>query len=88
MATSPNVAFRIGENTDDPLAMYLEDVCTLPGSLAGVPGLVVPCGFSDNLPVGLQLVGRPFEEATVLRAGDAFQRLTDWHTRRPPLASA
>ena len=86
MATSPNVAFRIGENTDDPLAMYLEDVCTLPGSLAGVPGLVVPCGFSDNLPVGLQLVGRPFDEATVLRAGDAFQRLTDWHTRRPPLA--
>ncbi|MBK9710406.1 MAG: Asp-tRNA(Asn)/Glu-tRNA(Gln) amidotransferase subunit GatA [Kouleothrix sp.] len=87
MATSPNVAFRIGENTDDPLAMYLEDVCTLPGSLAGVPGLVVPCGFSEGLPVGLQLIGRPFDEATVLRAGDAFQRATDWHTRRPPLVA-
>jgi aspartyl-tRNA(Asn)/glutamyl-tRNA(Gln) amidotransferase subunit A len=83
--TAPTVAFKIGEKTDDPLAMYLEDVFTLPGSLAGVPGLVVPCGASDGLPVGLQFLGRPFDEATVLRAGDAFQRVTDWHTRRPPL---
>jgi aspartyl-tRNA(Asn)/glutamyl-tRNA(Gln) amidotransferase subunit A len=83
--TAPTVAFRIGAKTDDPLAMYLEDVCTLPINLAGVPGLVVPCGFSDNLPVGLQLIGRPFDEATLLRAGDAFQRVTDWHTRRPVL---
>jgi aspartyl-tRNA(Asn)/glutamyl-tRNA(Gln) amidotransferase subunit A len=83
--TSPTVAFKIGEKTTDPLAMYLEDVCTLPGSLAGVPGLAVPCGFSEGLPVGLQLIGRPFDEATILRAGDAYQRLTDWHTRRPAL---
>jgi aspartyl-tRNA(Asn)/glutamyl-tRNA(Gln) amidotransferase subunit A len=83
--TAPTVAFMIGEKTDDPLAMYLEDVFTLPGSLAGVPGLVVPCGFSQNLPVGLQLIGRPFDEATLLRAGDAYQRVTDWHTRRPSL---
>jgi aspartyl-tRNA(Asn)/glutamyl-tRNA(Gln) amidotransferase subunit A len=83
--TSPTVAFRLGEKTDDPLAMYLADIFTLPISLAGVPGLVVPCGFSDGLPVGLQLIGRPFDEATLLRVGDAYQRLTDWHTRRPPL---
>jgi hypothetical protein len=65
--------------------MYLEDVFTLPGSLAGVPGLVAPCGFSEGLPVGLQLIGRPFDEATLLRAGDAYQRITDWHTHRPAL---
>jgi aspartyl-tRNA(Asn)/glutamyl-tRNA(Gln) amidotransferase subunit A len=83
--TSPTVAFKIGQKLDDPLAMYLSDVCTLPINLAGVPGLVVPCGFSEGLPVGLQLIGRPFDEATLLRAGDAYQRVTDWHTRRPAL---
>ncbi|KAB8142710.1 Asp-tRNA(Asn)/Glu-tRNA(Gln) amidotransferase subunit GatA [Chloroflexia bacterium SDU3-3] len=83
--TSPSVAFKIGENTDDPLAMYLEDVCTLPVSLAGLPGLAVPCGFSDGLPVGIQLVGKPFDEATLFRVGDAYQQITDWHTRRPQL---
>jgi aspartyl-tRNA(Asn)/glutamyl-tRNA(Gln) amidotransferase subunit A len=92
--TAPTVAFKLGEKTDDPLAMYLEDVCTLPINLAGVPGLVVPAGFSAAgteaaplLPVGLQLIGRPFDEATLLRAGDAYQRVTDWHTRRPALVS-
>jgi aspartyl-tRNA(Asn)/glutamyl-tRNA(Gln) amidotransferase subunit A len=83
--TSPTVAFKSGQKLDDPLAMYLSDVCTLPINLAGVPGLVVPCGFSEGLPVGLQLIGRPFDEATLLRAGDAYQRMTDWHTRRPAL---
>jgi aspartyl-tRNA(Asn)/glutamyl-tRNA(Gln) amidotransferase subunit A len=83
--TSPTVAFPIGQKMDDPLAMYLSDVCTLPINLAGVPGLVVPCGFSAGLPVGLQLIGRPFDEATLLRAGDAYQLATDWHTRRPAL---
>jgi aspartyl-tRNA(Asn)/glutamyl-tRNA(Gln) amidotransferase subunit A len=85
-ATTPTVAFRIGEKTDDPLAMYLSDVLTLPASLAGVPGLSLPCGFSDGLPVGLQLIGKPFDEGTVLRVGDAYQAATDWHTRRPNIA--
>lgn len=81
--TTPTVAFKIGAHTDDPLAMYLEDVCTLPLNLAGLPGLVVPCGFAEGLPIGLQLIGRAFDEATLLRVGDAYQRLTDWHTRMP-----
>jgi aspartyl-tRNA(Asn)/glutamyl-tRNA(Gln) amidotransferase subunit A len=81
-ATTPTVAFLIGDKTDDPLAMYLSDVLTLPASLAGVPGLALPCGFADNLPVGLQLIGKPFDEGTILRVGDAFQRATDWHERR------
>jgi aspartyl-tRNA(Asn)/glutamyl-tRNA(Gln) amidotransferase subunit A len=83
--TSPTTAFVIGAHTDDPLAMYLEDVCTLPINLAGVPGLVVPCGFEGHLPIGLQLIGKPFDEATLLRVGDAYQQMTDWHTRRPAL---
>lgn len=83
--TSPTVAFPIGQKINDPLAMYLSDVCTLPINLAGVPALVVPCGFSEGLPVGLQLIGRPFDEATLLRVGDAYQRLTEWHTQRPRL---
>jgi aspartyl-tRNA(Asn)/glutamyl-tRNA(Gln) amidotransferase subunit A len=84
-ATAPNVPFTLGEKASDPLAMYLTDVLTLPASLAGVPGLAVPCGFVDGLPVGLQLLGKPFDEATLLKAGDAFQRETDWHTRLPAL---
>ncbi|NJN17822.1 MAG: Asp-tRNA(Asn)/Glu-tRNA(Gln) amidotransferase subunit GatA [Oscillochloris sp.] len=83
--TSPSIAFPIGQRVDDPLAMYLSDVCTLPINLAGVPSLVVPCGFSSAMPVGLQLIGRPFDEATLLRVGDAYQRVTDWHTKRPAL---
>jgi aspartyl-tRNA(Asn)/glutamyl-tRNA(Gln) amidotransferase subunit A len=84
--TTPSVAFRIGEHQHDPLAMYLEDVCTLPANLAGIPGLVVPCGQHDGLPIGLQLLGRPFDEATLLRVGDAYQRVTSWHAQRPALA--
>ncbi len=83
--TTPSVAFPIGAHTDDPLAMYLEDVCTLPLNLAGLPGLVVPCGFEGHLPIGLQLIGKPFDESTLLRVGDSYQRLTDWHTRRPSM---
>lgn len=82
--TSPTVAFRLGEKTNDPLAMYLNDLCTLPVNIAGNPGMSIPCGFSEGLPVGLQLIGRPFEEGTLLRAAHAYEALTDWHLRRPP----
>ena len=86
MPTTPTPAFRLGEKTDDPIQMYLADVFTVSANLAGVPGISVPCGFSpDRLPIGLQLTGRMFDEATLLRAADAFQRDTDWHTCVPPL---
>ncbi|MBZ0284693.1 MAG: Asp-tRNA(Asn)/Glu-tRNA(Gln) amidotransferase subunit GatA [Anaerolineae bacterium] len=85
--TTPGTAFKIGQNSDDPLAMYLEDVFTLPGSLAGICGLNVPCGFDhQGLPIGLQILGKAFGEDTILRAGHAYEQSTDWHLRRPVLA--
>lgn len=81
---APTTAFKIGEKSNDPLAMYLEDVFTLPPSLAGICGLSVPCGFdAQNLPIGLQLLGPAFGEAKVLRVGHAFEQATEWHERRP-----
>ena len=81
---APTTAFKIGEKTGDPLAMYLEDVFTLPPSLAGICGLSVPCGFDRNrLPVGLQLLGPAFGEATVLRVGRAYEQATKWYKERP-----
>lgn len=81
---APTTAPRFGANADNPMQMYLEDVLTLPASLAGVTGLNVPCGFDDaGLPVGLQLIGPAFGEEVVLRVGHAYQQLTDWHTQRP-----
>jgi aspartyl-tRNA(Asn)/glutamyl-tRNA(Gln) amidotransferase subunit A len=82
--TAPEVAFRLGEKASDPLRMYLSDVYTVSANLAGIPGLSIPCGFAHGLPVGLQLLGKPLDEATVLRAADSYQRRTDWHSRRPP----
>jgi len=82
--TTPTPAFRLGEKTADPLQMYLADIFTVPASLAGLPGLSIPCGRVDGLPVGLQLVGRRFDEATLLRAGTVFQRATTHHTASPP----
>ncbi|MDA8146688.1 MAG: Asp-tRNA(Asn)/Glu-tRNA(Gln) amidotransferase subunit GatA [Thermaerobacter sp.] len=81
--TSPTVAFPLGERTRDPLQMYLADVCTVPVSLAGLPAVSVPAGLSGGLPVGLQIIGRPFDEATVLRAAYALEQGASW-TRTPP----
>ena len=81
---APTTAFRIGEHGDDPLAMYLEDVFTLPANLAGVPGLAFPVGFdSTGLPVGMQLMGAHFQEAMLFRVAHAYQQVTDWHKRAP-----
>jgi aspartyl-tRNA(Asn)/glutamyl-tRNA(Gln) amidotransferase subunit A len=80
--TSPTVAFRIGEKTDDPLAMYLSDVCTIPVNLAGLPAVSIPCGYSDGLPVGLQIVGKALDEETLLRTAYAFEQSTNFHLRR------
>jgi aspartyl-tRNA(Asn)/glutamyl-tRNA(Gln) amidotransferase subunit A len=81
--TSPTVAFGIGERADDPLAMKLADVCTIPVNMAGTCAISIPCGFAQGLPIGLQIIGRPFDEATVLRAAHAFEQATDYHRRRP-----
>ena len=82
--TTPTTAFRIREMTEDPLRMYLSDIFTIPANLAGLPALSLPCGFDQaGLPIGLQVIGRPFDESTVLRLGHAFQQATDWHRRRP-----
>ena len=85
--TTPTTAFKIGEKTSDPLQMYLADVFTLALSLAGLCGISVPCGFDlAGLPIGLQIMGRAFDEATVLRAAHAYEQATEWHTRRPVLS--
>ena len=85
--TTPGVAFKLGEKAE-PLQMYLNDVLTIPVNLAGLPGLSVPAGFTAaGLPIGLQIIGRAFDEATVLRTGHAFERATAWHRRRPALAA-
>lgn len=84
--TSPNPAFRIGEKSSDPLTLYLEDVFTVSANIAGVPGLAVPCGFAQEgdmrLPIGMQFLGRHFDEETILRAGFAFQQARDWHKQK------
>ena len=86
--TTPEPAFRIGELTDDPLAMYLSDVYTIGPSLAGCPAITLPCGVAAGLPVGLQLVGRPLDEATVIRAASAFEDATAWGSRRPEVTAS
>lgn len=80
---TPTPAFPIGEKADDPLSMYLSDIFTVSVNMAGLPGLVVPCGFTKGLPVGLQLIGRAFGEASLVNAGAAFQEATDFHLKTP-----
>ncbi len=82
--TAPSTAFALGAKIDDPLEMYLNDVYTIPASLAGLPGMSVPCGFIEGLPAGLQLIAPPLAEETLFAVAGAYQRATDWHTRRPP----
>ncbi len=86
--TSPTVAFPIGDRVDDPYAMYLADLFTIPANLAGICGLSMPGGFSEGLPVGVQLLGNNFAEGTILRVADAFGRATDYHTQWPTLGAA
>jgi aspartyl-tRNA(Asn)/glutamyl-tRNA(Gln) amidotransferase subunit A len=83
--TAPTTAFKIGEQVNDPLKMYLNDICTIPVNLAGVPAISVPCGFVDGLPVGLQIIGNAFAESTVLRVAHAFEQQTEHHKARPQL---
>jgi len=82
--TAPTPAFKIGEKVDDPLQMYLSDVFTVPVNLGGIPGIAIPCGFSSaGLPIGLQIIGKPFDEATLLRVAYAFEQHTEHHRQKP-----
>jgi aspartyl-tRNA(Asn)/glutamyl-tRNA(Gln) amidotransferase subunit A len=88
--TSPTTAFKIGERSADPLAMYLSDILTIPANLAGIPSVAVPCGFDgddgqNGLPVSLQIMGPAFSEDLILRVADTYERSTTWSVRRPPL---
>jgi aspartyl-tRNA(Asn)/glutamyl-tRNA(Gln) amidotransferase subunit A len=83
--TSPTVAFKIGARVDDPLQMYLSDIFTIPANMAGLPGISVPCGFSEGLPVSLQIMGPAFGESVIFRAAHAYEQATTWHKERPAL---
>jgi aspartyl-tRNA(Asn)/glutamyl-tRNA(Gln) amidotransferase subunit A len=83
--TSPTVPFKLGEKVDDPIQMYLSDVCTLPINIAGLPAISIPAGFADGLPIGLQIIGKPFDEETILHIAYAYEQATDWHKRKPPI---
>jgi aspartyl-tRNA(Asn)/glutamyl-tRNA(Gln) amidotransferase subunit A len=85
--TTPTAAFKVGEKSDDPLQMYLSDIFTISCNLAGICGVSIPCGFTGNpkLPIGLQLLGKPFGEATILRIAHAYEQSTAWHQQKPAL---
>ncbi len=83
--TSPTVAFKIGDRVDDPLHMYLSDIFTIPANMAGLPGISIPAGFSEGLPVSLQIMGPAFGESVIFRAAHAYEQATPWHKARPPL---
>jgi aspartyl-tRNA(Asn)/glutamyl-tRNA(Gln) amidotransferase subunit A len=83
--TSPTVPFKLGEKLDDPVQMYLSDVCTLPINIAGVPGISIPAGFGDGLPIGMQIIGKPFGEEAILKVAYAYEQATEWHKMRANL---
>lgn len=83
--TAPTTAFRLGENTGDPMTLYMNDILTVPVNMAGLPGMSIPCGFVSGLPVGLQLIGRPFDESTLFKAAWVFEQNTEHHKARPDL---
>jgi aspartyl-tRNA(Asn)/glutamyl-tRNA(Gln) amidotransferase subunit A len=84
--TAPTTAFKIGEKTQDPLQMYLSDIYTISVNLAGLPALSLPCGFDgDGMPIGLQIIGRYFDESTLLRVAHAYEQATEWHGKKPQI---
>ncbi len=84
--TSPSVAFKLGEKMDDPVQMYLNDIFTQPANIAGIPGISLPCGTAQGLPIGLQIMAGHVQEQTLLRAAHAYEQATEWHTSQPQLA--
>jgi aspartyl-tRNA(Asn)/glutamyl-tRNA(Gln) amidotransferase subunit A len=80
--TSPTVPFRIGERIEDPLQMYLSDVFTIPVNIAGLPAISIPAGFTEGLPIGLQIIAKPFAEETILKIAHTYEKFTDWHKQK------
>ncbi|MDP2736479.1 MAG: amidase family protein, partial [bacterium] len=80
--TEPHIAFKIGEQSSDPLKMYLEDIFVTGASLAGLPAISIPCGFDKNMPVGMQLIGKRFDEAMLFRIGHNYEKATEWHLKK------
>ena len=84
--TTPDVAFKFGENSEDPIKMYLEDIYTLSPNLAGLPAMSIPCGCSTSkMPIGLQIIGNYFSEARMLQIADYFQQASNWHLEQSPI---
>ena len=83
--TAPVIAFLLGSKLDDPVEMYNVDICTIPANIAGLPAMSVPCGFSDNMPVGMQLIEKAFSESILFDVAYAFEQSTSWHQMRPQL---
>jgi aspartyl-tRNA(Asn)/glutamyl-tRNA(Gln) amidotransferase subunit A len=83
--TSPSVAFKLGAKVEDPVQMYLNDICTIPASIAGIPAISLPAGLVNGLPVGMQVMGKPLAEETILRVAYAYEQATEWHKMRPEL---
>ncbi len=84
--TAPTTAFKVGEKLSDPLSMYLSDIYTIPANLSGIPAISIPCGFGkDGLPIGLQIMAKPFDEETIFRAAYTYEQSTEWHTKKPDL---
>ena len=81
--TSPTTAWPLGDKMNDPIKMYLADIFTVSVNLAGLPGISIPCGFANGLPVGFQLIGKAFDEATLFRVGHFYQSITEWHKASP-----
>ena len=81
--TTPDIAFKIGEKMNDPIAMYLSDVYTVSTNLAGLPAISIPMGFKENMPLGLQIIGKHFDEENILRISHLYQKETDWHLMEP-----
>jgi aspartyl-tRNA(Asn)/glutamyl-tRNA(Gln) amidotransferase subunit A len=83
--TAPTTAFAVGEKTDDPLAMKLSDILTIPINMAGLPAISVPCGFADGLPIGMQIIAPSFKEETLYQVAYAYEQSTEWHKSKPKL---
>jgi aspartyl-tRNA(Asn)/glutamyl-tRNA(Gln) amidotransferase subunit A len=83
--TAPTTAFKFGEKINDPVAMYMSDICTIPVNIAGIPGMSIPVGFSNGLPIGMQIIAKSFNEEAIFRTAFAYEQTTEWHKKHPEI---